>query len=641
METFLDYLIKSSICITAFYIAFRWTLKKEKTFAFNRFLLIGVLVLSVAIPLVKMPSIFSQNIEFEVFPVKNTMPLPTMEEKTMQVSSMPVSMPSASTEKGISAKQVMAIIYVSGLVISFLLLISGLAKLTMLFWKVKIYRKKNYRLALVNHPITPMNFGRFIILSKKDYSEHKSEILGHELAHIKFWHTFDLLVVELVKLFHWFNPFVYALKNDLKEIQEFQVDQHILSTGTNSKEYQLLLIRKCVGDERYALANSFNHCQIKNRIVMMNKSKKQKGKAWKVAIFLPIALLMLMAFGNKKEEVPISNPIPLINEVVQGKRIWNESDFEAITNEALSNRKENDFFNGIKWHNVLMNRKSQIMMDGKVANMEDVGQNMAQFLQADLTRYQSNNGIEKKEILSFIALLRKDIATNSEDFNVLINAVANEFINARKKLAEIKYKMSYESLNDFNKETVNSMIPLSIYIVTPPKKMKVSDGIPPPPPPPSTLKITKEGIFLGEKFTLEELKKLVDFNSANGYKMCFILKIESGVSQSKVDEVKAALQNSTIVRTEEFQLKPPPPPPPTVVTVKKEGIYMGNKKVSLDELKKEISESIAVNPNQVIAVRAGTGATDQQVIDVKEALRKSKALHINYSTEIKEKDQQD
>ncbi|MCF8360662.1 MAG: M56 family metallopeptidase [Prolixibacteraceae bacterium] len=302
METFLDYLIKSSICITAFYIAFRWTLKKEKTFAFNRFLLIGVLVLSVAIPLVKMPSLFNQNIDLKVFPVKNTVLLPAMDETTMEVSKMPASMPSASTEKSISAKQVMAIIYASGLVISFLLLILGLAKLTMLLWKVKIYRKNSYRLALVNHPITPMNFGRFIILSKKDYSEHKSEILGHELAHIKFGHTFDLLIVELIKLFHWFNPFVYALKNDLKEIQEFQVDQHLLNTGTDSKAYQLLLIRKSVGDERYALSNSFNHCQIKNRIVMMNKSKKQKGKAWKVAIFLPVVFLMFGCFSKTNEK---------------------------------------------------------------------------------------------------------------------------------------------------------------------------------------------------------------------------------------------------------------------------------------------------------------------------------------------------
>lgn len=82
------------------------------------------------------------------------------------------------------------------------------------------------------------------------------------MAHIKFRHTCDLLLVELVKLFHWFNPFVYKLRNDLKEIQEFQVDKHLLNTGIDSHKYQLLLIKKCVGTERYTLANSFNHCQM-------------------------------------------------------------------------------------------------------------------------------------------------------------------------------------------------------------------------------------------------------------------------------------------------------------------------------------------------------------------------------------------
>jgi hypothetical protein len=54
-----------------------------------------------------------------------------------------------------------------------------------------------------------------------------------------------------------------------------QADEATIKSGIDTIKYQLLIIQKSVGQHRFALANSFNHCQIKNRITMMNKSKKQ------------------------------------------------------------------------------------------------------------------------------------------------------------------------------------------------------------------------------------------------------------------------------------------------------------------------------------------------------------------------------
>jgi hypothetical protein len=73
----------------------------------------------------------------------------------------------------------------------------------------------------------------------------------------------------------------------------------------------LLIIQKCVGPQKFALANSFNHCQIKNRITMMNKSKTSKAWRWKVATFLPLLALLLMAFGKRSEIVTPDSSLPV------------------------------------------------------------------------------------------------------------------------------------------------------------------------------------------------------------------------------------------------------------------------------------------------------------------------------------------
>jgi hypothetical protein len=163
---------------------------------------------------------------------------------------------------------------------------------------------------IVNDDIPAFSFKRHILISQQDYETNSQAILTHELSHIKQGHFYDLMLLELVKIIYWFNPLVYRMDSDLKEIHEFQADEHTLNSGIDATKYQLLIIQKCVGQQQFALANSFNHCQIKNRITMMNKSKTNKAWCWKVATFLPLLALLLMAFGKRDEIVPEKRSLP-------------------------------------------------------------------------------------------------------------------------------------------------------------------------------------------------------------------------------------------------------------------------------------------------------------------------------------------
>jgi beta-lactamase regulating signal transducer with metallopeptidase domain len=50
------------------------------------------------------------------------------------------------------------------------------------------------------------------------------------------------VLAELVKVVYWFNPLVYLLNRDLKEIHEFQADQYALNSGIDATKYQMLII---------------------------------------------------------------------------------------------------------------------------------------------------------------------------------------------------------------------------------------------------------------------------------------------------------------------------------------------------------------------------------------------------------------
>ena len=88
-----------------------------------------------------------------------------------------------------------------------------------------------YTLILVPSCVSPFSWGRYIILSEEDYEKHPDEILTHEMMHLKSHHSIDLLFMECILWLHWFNPAIWLLKRELKDIHEYQADKGVLYPG--------------------------------------------------------------------------------------------------------------------------------------------------------------------------------------------------------------------------------------------------------------------------------------------------------------------------------------------------------------------------------------------------------------------------
>lgn len=77
---------------------------------------------------------------------------------------------------------------------------------------------------------------------------------------------------------HWFNPAVWLLKQELQNVHEYEADESVIAHGVDAKHYQLLLIKKAVGAQRFtSMANSFDHSKLKKRITMMLKQNRTLG----------------------------------------------------------------------------------------------------------------------------------------------------------------------------------------------------------------------------------------------------------------------------------------------------------------------------------------------------------------------------
>jgi len=126
------------------------------------------------------------------------------------------------------------------------------------------------RLVLLETEIPSFSWGRTIVMCRKD-AELNPVIRLHEEAHVHKAHSLDILFFTAVTLVHWFNPLVWITLGELKLLHEYEADNAVLDKGIDATQYQLLLVRKAVGEKRFSLANGFQHAKLKNRIDMMLK----------------------------------------------------------------------------------------------------------------------------------------------------------------------------------------------------------------------------------------------------------------------------------------------------------------------------------------------------------------------------------
>ncbi len=294
MGTFFVYILKSSVCLALFYLFYRLLLSKETFHCFNRVALLGILFLSLLIPLLEVTTAQPTEMAHTMLTLEQLLAMVDFySQDTVAVAPVEVK------EITLSGIQITLVIYLAGIVF---FACRNIYSLIRLFLLLRSGRKEIFhsgiRLIIHNKEIAPFSWMKYIVISEADLEENGREILIHETAHISNHHSVDLLVADLCIFFQWFNPASWLLKQELQNIHEYEADETVIKEGVDAKQYQLLLIKKAVGTRLYSMANSFNHSTLKKRITMMLKEKSNPWARLKYLYVLPLAAIAVTAFAR-------------------------------------------------------------------------------------------------------------------------------------------------------------------------------------------------------------------------------------------------------------------------------------------------------------------------------------------------------
>ncbi|MDB5089621.1 MAG: hypothetical protein JWR09_3615 [Mucilaginibacter sp.] len=299
----ITYLVNFTLCSALLLLAYHLLLVNKTMYTFNRvYLLLSIL--------------FSLTVPFIV--VKHTIAsLPSIQPVQEQLQLLPGSV----IQKAIPAHIAPAIHTIAdhkdiNYTLYSLIAVYSIVALLFLFRFVrnlntirlsKLYNEsiayKNARLILVDERLTPHTFLNCIFINKHDYTNQQIEadVLLHELTHASQRHSADVIFIELVQAFCWFNPFIMLYRKAIQLNHEFIADEAVINNNHNVANYQHLLLSKLGYVKSLNITSQFNYSVTKKRLIMMSKTTSAAAALFARLAIIPVMAIAFVLFCTKTE----------------------------------------------------------------------------------------------------------------------------------------------------------------------------------------------------------------------------------------------------------------------------------------------------------------------------------------------------
>lgn len=288
---FFIYSVKVAVCLALFYLFHKLLMSRDTFHTFNRFAILSMMLLSLVLPLVHL------SLDSEAGINRGTVALEGLVAQTVVADG------GNGVGEELSLTQVLLAAYVLGVVLFVGKALLSVGSLLRLIRRARCVEVRNgIRIYTMQGDISPFSWFRYIIMSEKDWQENRREIVLHEMAHIRRCHSMDVAVCNMMIVFQWYNPAAWLLKRELQAVHEYEADEAVLSAGVDATHYQMLLIRKTVGERLFSMANNLNHNSLKKRITMMKIKRTNPVQKAKIAFVLPLAAMTVAAFASQKVE---------------------------------------------------------------------------------------------------------------------------------------------------------------------------------------------------------------------------------------------------------------------------------------------------------------------------------------------------
>ncbi len=288
------YLLETAFCLVVCLGIYRWVLKGTGSFRLRKLYLVIAPVLSSVIPLMHVH--FDQG---RLMPIIFLKPMPWMaDEQHMSGMERTVSL---STEFILSAGNLLLAVYGMGVLFLSVAFLKGLLN-TLKSVRRMQQMKRETTSSGVPGPLPACSlfsslywFGDRMRGPEKDFYLSISD-------QIKPYHALEVVMIELMVVFGWFLPMIWAFRNRLRELHVIESDRYAVH-GFDSREG---MVRYLLGEHKTKEAGGLSiHPLFPQRIGALQKpgsEKRTRAASWWLVV--PVFAGLVWLFGTPDVPVP-------------------------------------------------------------------------------------------------------------------------------------------------------------------------------------------------------------------------------------------------------------------------------------------------------------------------------------------------
>lgn len=293
----LNYFLEANLALCLYLAVYICLFRNETSFRFKRIILLSGIAISLLFPVLHISGSPLQLPTFaQVIPARMLPEFVVVGNPENNASIIP----------SITLPQMISYVYWSGAAVALFVFLIRMYMLAVFILRSQKKRIGNLYVAESPYQSAPFSFFNFIFIGQVDHltDREKQLIMSHESVHVRCLHTLDIILIEMLRVFFWFNPALKIYKNIFIQLHEFEADARSVRTEEMG-DYCNLMARVALLSADIRIANHFSNSLTLKRIQMM-RTIKSKVRPWKVAtisMMIPAFFVLLSCQDQLGNEV--------------------------------------------------------------------------------------------------------------------------------------------------------------------------------------------------------------------------------------------------------------------------------------------------------------------------------------------------
>lgn len=313
----IEYILEVLICSGLFLMLYRWLLAGKVSYRICRAYIVGTMLLAAAIPALDVPlyppSRPSATSDITIF---QEGPMPGSRDfaygfgeesiadltdgtppHTDAAGPRPYGTDTARSADGKTAVlKTATVLYGLAAAASMVLILLNIIRIRRLRRHSRLTRMNDWTLAESDRIQTPFSFLRTVYIGMDYAPSERLMILTHEASHVRHRHSYERIVLSVLRSLLWFNPFLWMAEKDLREVQEWEADHDVLDKGNDLTLYRIAIFKQLFGYNP-DISSGLNCSITKKRFIMMTKTQPGRHAAIRLAAVIPLLTATFFAFG--------------------------------------------------------------------------------------------------------------------------------------------------------------------------------------------------------------------------------------------------------------------------------------------------------------------------------------------------------